>query len=112
MWRPEFLEMAARLVQIKSSMLLPRHEEAEALRQELVGELIEYQLCQEAAGRLARLHIGGDLFIREPQEIEPDRTYRRRHPARGPARCLSRRSRPRQTPAAPACAGVQRHRFP
>lgn len=76
----EFLEMAARLVQIKSSMLLPRHEEAEALRQELVGELIEYQLCQEAAGRLARLHIGGDLFIREPQEIEPDRTYRRRHP--------------------------------
>ena len=76
----EFLEMAARLVQIKSSMLLPRHEEAEALRQELVGELIEYQLCQEAARRMALLHIGGDLFIREPEEIEPDRTYRREHP--------------------------------
>ena len=76
----EFLEMAARLVQIKSSMLLPRHEEAEALRQELVGELIEYQLCQEAARRLALLHIGGDLFIREPEEIAPDLTYRRRHP--------------------------------
>ena len=76
----EFLEMAARLVQIKSSMLLPRHEEAEALRQELVGELIEYQLCQEAAGRLARLHVGGDLFVREPEEIEPDRTYRGQHP--------------------------------
>ncbi len=28
----EFLDMAARLVQIKSSMLLPRHEEAEALQ--------------------------------------------------------------------------------
>ena len=27
----EFLDMAARLVQIKSSMLLPRHEEAEAV---------------------------------------------------------------------------------
>ena len=76
----EFLEMAARLVQIKSSMLLPRHEEAEALRQELVGELIEYQLCQEAARRMALLLIGGDLFIREPEEIEPDRTYRREHP--------------------------------
>ena len=47
----EFLDMAARLVQIKSSMLLPRHEEAEALKRELTGELIEYKLCQEAARR-------------------------------------------------------------
>lgn len=42
----EFLDMAARLVQIKSSMLLPRHEEAEALKRELTGELIEYKLCR------------------------------------------------------------------
>ena len=41
----EFLEMAARLVQIKSFMLLPRHEEAEQMKAELTGELIEYQLC-------------------------------------------------------------------
>ena len=33
----EFLEMAARLVHIKSSMLLPKHEEAEELRRELSG---------------------------------------------------------------------------
>lgn len=75
----EFLEMAARLVQIKSSMLLPRHEEAEELKRELTGELIEYQLCQEAARRLAQHNVGSDLFTREPEEFEPDMTYRRRH---------------------------------
>lgn len=77
----EFLDMAARLVQIKSSMLLPRHEEAEELKRELTGQLIEYQLCQEAARRLAARNVGGDIFTREPEEMEPDRTYRRQHPA-------------------------------
>lgn len=76
----EFLEMAARLVHIKSAMLLPRHEEAEQLRQELSGELIEYQMCREAAERLGSRYIGGDLFVRQPAEMEPDRTYRRVHP--------------------------------
>ena len=75
----EFLEMAARLVQIKSAMLLPKHEEAEVLRQELTGELIEYQLCQEAARRLSWRYIGSDVFVREPEEIELDQTYRRLH---------------------------------
>ena len=75
----EFLDMAARLVQIKSSMLLPRHEEAEALKRELTGELIEYKLCQEAARRLAARNVGGDIFTREPEEFEPDMTYRRTH---------------------------------
>lgn len=76
----EFLDMAARLVQIKSSMLLPRHEEAEELKRELTGELIEYQLCQEAARRLAARNVGGDIFTRDPEEVEPDRLYRRQHP--------------------------------
>ncbi len=75
----DFLDMAARLVQIKSAMLLPRHEEAEELRQQLTGELIEYQLCQEAAQRMRNQCIGGDLFVREPTEVEPDLTYRRVH---------------------------------
>lgn len=76
----EFLEMAARLVQIKSAMLLPKYEEeGEQLRQELTGQLIEYRLCQQAARRLAQQYIGSELFIREPQEIEPDRTYRLQH---------------------------------
>ncbi len=76
----EFLEMAARLVQIKSAMLLPKYEdEAEVLRQELTGQLVEYKLCQEAARRMAKQYIGGDLFIREAEEVEPDMTYKRVH---------------------------------
>ena len=44
----EFLEMAARLVYIKSVMLLPRYEEeTEDFKRELTGQLIEYQLCQQ-----------------------------------------------------------------
>ena len=46
----EFLEMAARLVYIKTLSLLPRHEEAEELKKELQGRLIEYSLCKKAAG--------------------------------------------------------------
>lgn len=76
----EFLEMAARLVQIKSAMLLPHYEEeSEQLRRELSGQLIEYQLCQQMARRLASAYVGGDLFVREPADIEPDYTYRRTH---------------------------------
>ncbi len=78
----EFLEMAARLVHIKSVMLLPRYEEeTEELRRELTGQLIEYQLCQQMARRLATDYVGGSLFVREPTEIEPDLTYRRTHRA-------------------------------
>ncbi len=76
----EFLEMAARLVHIKSVMLLPHYEdEAEELKRELTGMLIEYRLCQQMAGRLAMDYVGGDLFVRQPAEIEPDLTYHRTH---------------------------------
>ena len=44
-----FLEMAARLVYIKTVSLLPRHEEAAELKKELEGQLIEYQRAKEAA---------------------------------------------------------------
>ena len=36
----EFIEMAARLVQMKSYFLLPKSEEAERLREELTGMLV------------------------------------------------------------------------
>ena len=40
----EFLEMASRLVYIKSVSLLPKYEEeAEELKKELTGQLLEYQ---------------------------------------------------------------------
>lgn len=76
----EFLEMAARLVHIKSVMLLPHYEEeTEELKRELTGQLIEYQLCQEMARRMAAHFVGGDLFVRAAESIEPDLTYRRTH---------------------------------
>ena len=45
----EFLEMAARLILIKTLSLLPKHDEAQELKQELQGRLIEYSLCKKAA---------------------------------------------------------------
>jgi segregation and condensation protein A len=76
----EFLEMASRLVHMKTISLLPRHEEeAERLKLELVGQLIEYRLCRLAAQRLGELSL--DVFAREPLELEIDGTYSLTHPA-------------------------------
>ena len=71
----EFLEMAARLVYIKTAALLPRPEEAEQMKKELEGALIELSLCKEAARALAERNIGSDIFVREPMKIEADMTY-------------------------------------
>ena len=49
----EFLEMAARLVYLKSVSLLPVYNEAEELKQELQGELIEYRDMKLMAEKLA-----------------------------------------------------------
>lgn len=105
----EFLEMAARLVQIKSFMLLPKHEEGEQMKAELTGELIEYQLCQEAARRLAMQAVGGDIFVREPDEPEPDPLYRRTHHAEELLRAYfsaAGRGQRRQPPPVQAFSGV------
>lgn len=71
----EFLSMAAHLVYMKTLSLLPRHEEAESLKKELEGQLLEYQLCKEVASRLNQLFQGNDIFVRKPQKIETDKTY-------------------------------------
>ncbi|MBO4893545.1 MAG: segregation/condensation protein A [Clostridia bacterium] len=75
----EFLEMAARLVYIKTVSLLPVHEEAEQLVEELRGELTEYQDCKLIAGKLAKQANGFDYYYRPPEEIEADMTYTRIH---------------------------------
>lgn len=78
----EFLEMAARLVYIKTAMLLPRYDdEGEKLRQELQGELIEYQACKEAAAEFRRHFVGNSIFFHDPQPVEADATYTRIHPS-------------------------------
>jgi len=74
-----FLEMAARLVYIKTLSLLPVYEEAEKLKQELTGELIEYRDCKIMAKKLAGQSDGFDLFCKTPDEIEEDLTYTRTH---------------------------------
>lgn len=75
----EFLEMASRLTHIKSVMLLPKHEEEEDdLKKELVGQLIEYQLCRETAEKLSKI-VTFDTFIREASPVEFDLTYNRTH---------------------------------
>ena len=77
----EFLEMAARLVYIKTAMLLPRYDdEGEKLRQELQGELIEYRACKEAAENFRRSFCGNSIFSRAPMPIDSDNTYAREHP--------------------------------
>lgn len=75
----EFLEMAARLVHIKTVSLLPKHEEEEELRRELTGELVEYSLCKRAASLLGERFCGNEIFCRAPIELEADKTYTRTH---------------------------------
>jgi len=74
----EFLEMAAHLVYIKSALLLPKHEEAEELKRELTGRLLELQTCREAARTLGETACH-DYFLSKPMEIEFDKTYKGRH---------------------------------
>ncbi len=71
----EFLEMAARLLYIKTVSLLPKHEEALRLKEELTGELLEYMVCKQIAAKLSAMQGGFDRFIRSPDEPEPDKTY-------------------------------------
>ena len=74
----EFLDMASRLVQIKSAMLLPKYEEGEEMKKELTGQLLEYQECKRVAAMLAET-ISFDSFCREPAKIKCDMKYKRQH---------------------------------
>ncbi len=74
----EFLEMAARLVQIKTASLLPRQEEEEDPRMELTGQLLEYQQCKEAAAVLANM-VSFDMLVRPSEELPSDSVYKRVH---------------------------------
>ena len=71
----DFLQMASRLIYIKTVSLLPKHEEIEQLKEQLTGELIEYQICREAAKTLADIYSKYDRFVRTPMEVEVDKTY-------------------------------------
>ena len=78
----EFLEMAARLVYIKTAALLPKHggeeDPAEALRQ----ELLDYRDCQYLAAQLKERARGFGFLARAPLELEPDYSYPFTHRAK------------------------------
>ena len=71
----EFLEMAARLVYIKTVSLLPKPEEAEQLTRELSGQLLEYQECRRMAALLSE-RVSFDAFTRTPEPVTFDTSYR------------------------------------
>lgn len=74
----EFLEMAARLIYIKTALMLPKHEEAETLKQELTEQLLEYRQYQEIAKKLAE-RIRFDFISRTAEKISFDTSYSKRH---------------------------------
>lgn len=77
----EFLEMAARLIYIKTLSLLPSPEEEEEEKKALQGALIEYSLCKKAADKLSEMFCGNDLFVRKQQKIRTESVYTRTHPS-------------------------------
>ena len=94
-----FIEMAARLVEMKSYLLLPRSEEGERMKQEFTGQLIEYDQCRRMAA-----------LLRQKAEAAPVLCVRPwRWSSITPTTCTMRRRCWRITgpffPAAPSCAG-------
>ncbi len=76
-----FLEMASRLVYIKTLSLLPKREkEQQELTRELTGQLLEYSLCKQIAGYLGEEYQGDAVFVRRPEKVELDPTYRGKYP--------------------------------
>ncbi len=71
----EFLEMASRLLYIKTVSLLPRHDEIVKLKEELEGELLEYMVCQQIARKLSTMQDGFNRLVKRPEEYDFDKTY-------------------------------------
>ncbi|MEE0801370.1 MAG: segregation/condensation protein A [Gemmiger sp.] len=74
----DFIDMAAHLVQMKSALLLPRSPEAERMKAELTGRLIEYSTCKKIAAELGSR--ARDLYtaVRTPQKLEGVAEYSRK----------------------------------
>ena len=66
----EFLEMAARLIYIKTVSLLPKPEEAQELKQELQGRILEYSVCKQLASKLRGMYLENGVFVREELTME------------------------------------------
>ena len=71
----EFLDMASRLIYLKTLSLLPKQDQAEDLNESLKQELIEYSICKQLAERLGNMTGGFDTFIRKPSDVKLPKTY-------------------------------------
>ena len=110
----EFLTMASRLVYIKSVMLLPKYEEeAEELKKELSGQLLEYAVCREIAAKLG-VSYDFDTFFRAPSPVEFDLTYNRVHPSADIAKAYVSavgRGKRKLPPSEQAFSGIVAHKI-
>lgn len=75
----EFIIMASRLLYLKSIILIPKKDEIEELKKEIVGQLIEYKLCKEIAETLSGNSSGLKRMIREEVEIGIEEDYDCQH---------------------------------
>lgn len=110
----EFLTMASRLVYIKSVMLLPKYEEeAEELKKELSGQLLEYAVCREIASKLGEIY-DFDTYFRDASPVEFDLTYNRIHSsmdiAKGYISAVGRGKR-KLPPSEQAFSGIVSHKI-
>ena len=74
----EFIDMASRLMLIKSRMILPRDEsdEKDDPRRELIDVLVEHQRAKENAGRLLPLYMKySSRMTKETDEVGVDKTF-------------------------------------
>lgn len=74
----EFIDMASRLMLIKSRMILPRESDdpKDDPRTEIIDALLEYQKAKENAGRLLPLYQRyGGRMIKETDEVGVDKTF-------------------------------------
>jgi segregation and condensation protein A len=79
--RASFLEMAARLVYIKTTALLPREPESFDPAEELRQELIDFQDVKCLAQMLQERTEDHDYIVRTPQVFPADMVYKNTHPA-------------------------------
>jgi segregation and condensation protein A len=74
----EFLDMASRLMLIKSRMILPRESDdpKDDPRREIVDALLEYQKAKENAGKLLPLYQRySGRMTKETDEVGVDKTF-------------------------------------
>lgn len=105
----EFIDMAARLVYMKSVFLLPKDDEGEKLKARLQGQLVEYSRAKKAARLLRNAYVGDRIFMRPAMEIVQDNTYSLCHPVSALTDAYSRlsdRSLKRTPPARESFAPI------